>query len=132
MGMLFLQPASSQETLEGSLICPGATIINLASFVAIPVAGRVVLQWNTETEIDNAGFYIYCATSENGKYEKIKDALIPAQGNPTQGASYEYTDTGLRNGKTYYYKLEDIDNNGISTFHGPVKAMPRWWLGVGW
>jgi hypothetical protein len=57
--------------------------------------------------------------------------LIPAHGSPTQDASYEYIDSGLRNGKAYYYKLEDIDTGGISTFHGPVKAVPRWWLGVG-
>jgi hypothetical protein len=25
------------------------------------------------------------------------------------------------------YLLEDIDDNGISTFHTPVKAVPRWW-----
>jgi len=31
----------------------------------------------------------------------------------------------LKNRKTYYYKLEDIDVNGVSTFHGPVTATPR-------
>ncbi len=31
----------------------------------------------------------------------------------------------MKNGKTYYYKREDIDLSGISTFHGPVKAVPR-------
>ena len=92
----------------------------------------VIILWNTEAEIDNAGFNIYRSTAEDGEYEKINDALISAQGSPTQGASYTFIDSGLRNGKTYYYKLEDIDNNGISTFHGAVKAVPRWWLGVGW
>jgi len=29
-----------------------------------------------------------------------------------------------------FYLLEDIDVDGISTFHGPVKAVPRWWLGI--
>jgi hypothetical protein len=31
----------------------------------------------------------------------------------------------VRNRKTYYYMLEDIDLNGTSTMHGPVSAMPR-------
>ena len=26
--------------------------------------------------------------------------------------------------------LENVDTNGISTFHGPVKAVPRWWYGM--
>ena len=52
-------------------------------------------------------------------------SLIPAQGSSTQGASYEFVDTDVKNRKTYYYKLEDIDLNGTSTMHGPVSATPR-------
>ena len=40
------------------------------------------------------------------------------------GASYEYVDTDVKNRKTYYYKLEDIDVNGVATFHGPMSATP--------
>ena len=35
--------------------------------------------------------------------------LIPAKGSATQGASYEFVDKNVKNGRTYYYKLEDID-----------------------
>jgi hypothetical protein len=31
---------------------------------------------------------------------------------------------GFKEGITYYYKLEDVDFNGVSTFHGPVSATP--------
>jgi hypothetical protein len=62
---------------------------------------------------------------------KINDSLIPTKGSATQGASYEFLDTAVQNRSTYYYKLEDIDLNGISTFHGPVKAVPRWIYGAG-
>jgi hypothetical protein len=37
----------------------------------------------------------------------------------------------VQNRKTYYYKLEDIDTDGISSFHGTVKATPRLIYGVG-
>jgi hypothetical protein len=30
-----------------------------------------------------------------------------------------------------FYLPEDINTNGISIFHGPVKATPRWIYGVG-
>jgi hypothetical protein len=108
----------------------GPTFINLSSFTATPKSSKVILQWTTESETDNAGFNIYSSTSENGKYVKINDTLIPAEGSATQGASYEYIDTGLRNGKTYYYKLEDIDLDGLSTMHDVVSATPRWWYGI--
>ena len=112
--------------------CEGIpTVINLSSFTATASASKITLAWSTESEIDNAGFNIYRATSENGEYAKINTSLIPAQGSSTQGASYEFTDNDVKNRKTYYYKLEDIDLNGISTMHGPVSAMPRLIFGAG-
>jgi hypothetical protein len=56
---------------------------------------------------------------------KINDSLIPTEGSPAQGASYEYVDTGVKNRQTYYYKLEDIDLSGKTTLHSPVSAMPK-------
>ena len=103
----------------------GATIVNLSSFTATPKARKVLLQWTTESEINNAGFNLYRSESKNGEYLKINDSLIPAQGSSTQGASYEFTDTDVKNRKAYYYKLEDLDLNGMRTLHGPVTATPR-------
>jgi hypothetical protein len=102
------------------------TVIELSSMKAVLANGNVMIQWSTESEIDNAGFNIYRSKSEDGEYLKINDALMPAKGTPTKGASDEYTDYGLRNGRTYYYKLEDVDLNGVSTMHEVVKATPRW------
>jgi hypothetical protein len=51
---------------------------------------------------------------------KINDSLIPTEGSPAQGASYEYVDKGVKNRQTYYYKLEDIDLSGKTTLHSPV------------
>jgi hypothetical protein len=90
-----------------------------------------MLTWTTETETNNAGFNLYRSESEDGAYIKLNDSLIPSKGSSTQGASYEFIDTNVQNRKTYYYKLEDIDTNGNSTFHGTVKAVPRWWYGMG-
>ena len=101
------------------------TAITLSSFSATPKIGTVILNWATESEIENAGFNIYRADSEHGEYIKINSFLIPAEGSPTHGASYEFVDRGLKKGKTYYYKLEDIDFSGATTIHAPVSATPR-------
>lgn len=106
------------------------TVISLSSFDAKPGNGSVTLNWVTESEVDNAGFNIYHAASENGQYIKINSSLIAAQGTSTQGAFYEFIDSSVQNRKTYYYKLEDIDLNGTSTMHGPVSAMPRLIFGI--
>jgi hypothetical protein len=106
------------------------TVIELSSFTATPKAGKVILQWSTATELDNAGFNIYRSEAEQGQYIKINASLIPAKGSSTQGASYEFIDNNVQNRKTYWYKMEDIDLNGRSTMHGPVSATPRLIFGV--
>jgi len=102
----------------------GSTIIELSSFTANPSDKKVFISWTTASEIDNAGFNLYRAESENGEYVKINASLIPAEGSPTQSATYEFIDENVRN-RTTYYKLEDIDLNGQGTIHGPVSATPR-------
>jgi hypothetical protein len=126
-----------QESGTWDVVCDSTTtttpptVIELASFTATPKAGKISLQWTTESEINNAEFNLYRSERENGEYAKINSSLIPAQGSSTQGASYEFTDTNIRNRKTYYYKLEDIDLSGNSTMHGPVSATSRLIYGMG-
>jgi hypothetical protein len=102
------------------------TVISLSSFIAKAGNSQVKLGWTTESEVDNAGFNIYRAETQDGAYVKVNAELIAAKGSSTQGASYVFTDTSAQNRKTYYYKLEDMDFNGSASTHGPVSATPRW------
>ncbi len=102
----------------------GPTAVTLLSFTAHASADRVILRWQTAAEIDNEGFNLWRAEAADGPYTQINPNLIPAQGNPDTGASYEYVDWDVVKGVTYYYKLEDVDFHGVSTFHGPVSARP--------
>jgi hypothetical protein len=104
----------------------GEDAIALASFTARAGFGAVTLAWKTGTEVDNAGFNLYRAKSPAGPYTKVNGALIAAQGDAVGGASYSYVDT-LGGYGTFYYKLEDVDLNGVATQYGPVSAtvMPR-------
>ena len=106
------------------------TLITLASFTAEPSNKSVRLIWETSSETDNAGFNVYRSDSADGEYIKINNQLISAKGSFVQGATYEFIDKNVKNGKTYYYKLEDIDTAGKSTFHEPVQATPRWFYGI--
>jgi hypothetical protein len=103
------------------------TNISLNELKAIPSDKKVNIQWQTETEPDNAGFNIWRAEG----FQKINSSIIPAVGSPVFGSEYDFVDEWVLNGKRYFYLLEDIDTNGISTFHGPVKAIPRWIYGLG-
>ncbi len=98
------------------------TAIKLVSFEAIPSLHKIILTWKTATETDNAGFHLWRAEAGTENYVQITESLIPGEGTDISGASYEYTDADVTAGKSYSYKLEDIDLNGTSTFHGPVTA----------
>ena len=100
-------------------------LVKLSSFSAMPSYKAVTLQWQTESEIDTLGFNLHRAESEDGEYVKINPSLIQAEASPIQGATYQFVDDNVKNRRTYYYKLEDVDVYGTGTMHGPVSAMPR-------
>lgn len=101
------------------------TLIELSSFTATPLNSAVLLEWETETELDNEGFNLLRSEEEYGQYVKINRNYMPSKGEAGFGAEYSYTDYDVENGVTYFYLLEDIDIYGKSTLHGPVSATPN-------
>ena len=124
---IYNRALSATEILE---LSEQQTIIELSSFTAVPANKRIAVEWTTESEIDTTGFNIY-RSEDGGEYEQINSSLIPAEGSPAEGAAYEFVDDDVKNRKNYWYRLEDIDYNGISTMHGPVSATPRLIYGIG-
>jgi len=100
------------------------TAVELLTFTARGGDGEVVLEWETGSEQNNLGFHLYRATSDKGPYEKITASVIPGLGSSPEGARYTYRDSGVTNGVTYYYKLEDIETTGGTEIHGPVATVP--------
>ncbi|MGD8897986.1 MAG: hypothetical protein PVJ73_18300, partial [Acidobacteriota bacterium] len=100
------------------------TAVKLVSFDATGLESAVELSWRTGSELNNLGFHLYRSLSESGPWTRITPSLIPGLGSSPEGASYSFRDTGLTNGVRYSYRLEDIDSESGSTFHGPVSAVP--------
>ena len=99
------------------------TAVTLSSFEATPAAGSILVTWETAIEIDNVGFNLYRSEAFDGPYVKLNDSLIPSQspGAPF-GAEYAWLDEVVEPDVIYYYKLEDVEVGGQSTFHGPVSV----------
>ena len=106
--------------------CSGPTLVELAAFTAKGGARGVGLAWETASEIDNAGFHVWRSEKEQWGYERITETLIPAEGGATQGAAYSFEDADAAPGKTWFYRLADVDTGGNTTLHGPVSA----WTGM--
>ena len=110
-------------------VCGGqdiaSTAVGLASFSATAMDAAVRLDWETGSELDNLGFYLYRGAFADGPWRKLNASLIPGLGSSPEGRSYRHVDAELSNGTTYFYRLEDVDRRGRITSHGPVAATPQ-------
>ncbi len=79
--------------------------------------GTVSLSWPS---VSGVTYYnVHRSESNAGPFVKISNSQITSA--PTQAAPY--VDSGLTNGKTYFYKVESVNNNG-STFSDSISATP--------
>lgn len=86
--------------------------VELSFFTALADDTKVILRWETGSEVGNIGFYVYRSETADGQFEKISK-LIDGAGNSPIGSTYEYLDKNIEPNKTYFYYLEDIDVQGI-------------------
>ena len=93
--------------------------IDLGSFTATQQGVIVMVNWETISEVNNMGFNLYRATSLGGTRQTLGFFPAAYPGSP-MGASYSYQDNDVVIGQTYYYWLQDLDDTGASTYHGPV------------
>ena len=82
----------------------------------------VTLQWETATEIDNAGFYIQRSLEINAGYQRIT-SFIASQGDQFTGHYYEYNDQTVSSGILYYYMLEIVSASGNSEYSDVVNGI---------
>ncbi|MEJ5263166.1 MAG: PQQ-dependent sugar dehydrogenase [Ignavibacterium sp.] len=91
---------------------PTVIPVELASFTATVVDGKVRLDWYTATETNNSGFMI--ERSRDGV--NFKDLyFISGNGTSTQRNIYSYTDNDVTFG-VYYYRLKQIDMDGTINY----------------
>jgi len=90
--------------------------VNLKSFKAYAIGGRIKLVWTTTTESENDYF-----TIENSKNGEIFQGIIKMPGNGTTTTEHTYIawDNNPYNGLSYY-RLRQTDWDGISKTYKPV------------
>jgi photosystem II stability/assembly factor-like uncharacterized protein len=85
----------------------GVLPVELSSFTAAHSKSGVLLNWQTETEVNNNKFQIERSSGNNW----ISVGEVPGHGNSNSPHSYSYIDK-VNNPGTYTYRLKQIDNNG--------------------
>jgi hypothetical protein len=109
------------------------TAVEIGSFSAAPAGDRIVLRWQTASEIDRLGFNVYRATSVDGPRILLNEDLIasPLPPGSSAGADYSFEDLPVKSGARYFYWLEDVDMYGVTSLHGPFEAAATWRLSKG-
>ncbi len=116
----FLYNSDSSNPQNSSSGCTPLAV-TLAGFTAQAQADRILVAWETVSELDNAGFNVYRA--DDAVVPQTLLAYVPSQGpGSQQGFSYTYNDLAVQPGQTWWYWLEDVSLSGATTLHGPVSA----------
>ncbi len=72
-----------------------------------------VLTWTTESEIDNAGFYILRSKTRDGEFKVVTPTLIQGAGTTGERNVYTWTDTTIQRDTRYYYRIVDVSFAGV-------------------
>jgi len=87
--------------------------VELVSFNAKISDGKVILNWNTSTEVNNYGFEVQRSVKANN-WEVL--GFVEGYGNSNSPKTYNFTDNKLNVAGTYSYRLKQIDNDGDYEF----------------
>ena len=77
-----------------------------------PLTGAVVITWSTQSELNNAGFFIKRSQQKKGKFVSVNPTMIAGAGTTAEKQSYTYTDATAKPNIVYYYQIEDVSLDG--------------------
>ena len=92
----------------------GALPVELSHFrpARDKTTGAAVITWATESELNNAGFFIKRSQQRNGEFKVINATMVPGAGTTSEKQFYTYTDTTAQPNVVYYYQIEDVSLDG--------------------
>ena len=92
----------------------GALPVELSGFNAARdrVTGAVVITWATQSELNNAGFFIKRSQQKDGTFVIVNPTMIAGAGTTAEKQSYTYTDATADPNIVYYYQIEDVSLDG--------------------
>ena len=92
----------------------GALPVELSHFrpARDKVTGAVVITWSTQSELNNAGFFIKRSQQRDGEFKVINATMIAGAGTISEKQFYTYNDTTAQPNVVYYYQIEDVSLDG--------------------
>ncbi|MYB93579.1 WD40 repeat domain-containing protein [Candidatus Poribacteria bacterium] len=104
----------TEEKIGRALIRSSEPVpVTLSHFRAEQTDAGVLIKWMTESELDNAGFYIYRSEAKDSEFKVVNPTLIQGAGTTSERHTYTWTDTTAKPNTVYYYRIEDVSHAGI-------------------
>jgi hypothetical protein len=95
--------------------------VTLSQFNAVKKDRAILLNWQTETEVNTAYFNVQ--RSKDGRTFTII-GQVNAAGNSTSPSVYSYNDTDELSGKEIFYRLQIIDKDGKTSYSNIRRVNP--------
>lgn len=97
------------DAYEAYLLAESEIPVELTSFTAEASEGDVILNWITQTELNNSGFNIEKRNADTQSWNTI--GFVPGHGTTTERNIYSFTDNDVKMG-IYNYRIKQIDFDG--------------------
>ena len=97
----------------------GPTYAVISDFRVYPAKGKVIVEWETSSEVNTIGFYLKRLDENSGEYVPVNKKLLPGLLNSPTGGTYRYVDRNARLGETYTYQLIEVEVSGEKRHYGP-------------
>lgn len=111
-------PAPNPPVATAQVRINAPTVVTLANPRATYADGKVTLQWDTVSEVQAVGYYLWRVDEITGEQVQLITQLLEAQkAGQTAGATYGYSDATVQPGHTYRYVLEVVDINGQHSYN---------------
>lgn len=110
--------------LAGLFISPGVSScvfpVEFLDLWASPQQNSILVGWETAAEVNNAGFELERST--DGISYSYQD-WIPGNGNSSVTNAYSYDDQKVIRNQVYYYRLKQLDFDGMYSYSNVVNAI---------
>ena len=91
----------------------GPLPVQLSSFRAERTEQGALIQWTTESELENAGFNVLRSETKTGTFTVVTPRMLQGAGTTSERSTYQYVDTTAKANVAYYYRLEEVSFSGV-------------------
>lgn len=102
--------ANTVSFTERTMLLQAALPVELTTFEANAQKTDILLDWTTETEINNQGFHIERRAENEAEFQTI--GWMNGRGNTNTTVDYQFLDTNVQPNINYYYRLKQVDFDG--------------------